>query len=375
MAVASSAQGLRVAVNACIAAMLDASEAHAGRAMASTQYAGSGTAISGLDGAGRTFSTLLMDELAGGGGAYSGADGEDSSGTLSSPGALTSNVEVNEVYFPVLYRAKRETPDSGGPGVRRGGVGTTYAYGPHRTAAPFSLAPIASGLQHPCAVGIAGGEPGFQGASVVAPLTEIATAPSWENIAAKVDVKTPVVGQKVAAGQAFVFAAQGGGGWGDPLQRDPALVLEDVLEGLVSIAGAKRDYGVVVIQNGIAKVDEAATAKERIAQRRARIDREPKAMNYARSGRRLSSHLEVAKGKVVCAHCGTALCGAGEKLYPHFAVRENDCAERFVVGSRFEGSERFCVRHFYCPGCATQVDVQVALRGDPPLEAINTGTA
>ena len=375
MAVSSSCQGLRIAVNACIAAMLDASENHAMRAMASTQSAGSGAAISGADGAGHPFSTLFMDELAGGGGAYPGADGEDSSGTLSSPGALTSNIEVNEVYFPVLYRAKRELADSGGPGARRGGVGTTFAYGPHRTTTPFSLAPIASGLQHPCAVGIAGGEPGFQGASLVAALADVNASPSWEHITASVDVKTPTVGQKVVPGRAFVFAAQGGGGWGDPLLRDPELVLDDVLEGLVSIEGARRDYGVVITQNGVAKVDEAATAQTRTAVRKERIGRTPKAQDYTRTGRRLSSHLEVVKGQVVCAHCGTPHCRAGENVFAHLALRENDCSERFVVGGKYEGSERFCVRHFYCPGCATQVDVQVALRGEPVLDAINISAA
>jgi N-methylhydantoinase B len=50
----------------------------------------------------------------------------------------------------------------------------------------------------------------------------------------------------------------GGGGWGDPLERDPAAVLEDVLDEYVSVAGARRDYGVVIVE-GEMTVDEAAT--------------------------------------------------------------------------------------------------------------------
>jgi N-methylhydantoinase B len=52
----------------------------------------------------------------------------------------------------------------------------------------------------------------------------------------------------------------GGGGVGNPFERDPQRVLDDVLDGLVSIEDAKRDYG-VVIANGA--IDEAATRKAR----------------------------------------------------------------------------------------------------------------
>ena len=58
-----------------------------------------------------------------------------------------------------------------------------------------------------------------------------------------------------------------GGGWGDPLDRDPALVAWDVLEGLVSVKAAAEAYGVVVSEKGV--LDEAATAALR-KQRRAK---------------------------------------------------------------------------------------------------------
>jgi N-methylhydantoinase B len=54
----------------------------------------------------------------------------------------------------------------------------------------------------------------------------------------------------------------GGGGWGDPLDRDPALVREDVIDEYVSLEGARRDYG-VVLNPGTLEIDEAATATER----------------------------------------------------------------------------------------------------------------
>ena len=57
------------------------------------------------------------------------------------------------------------------------------------------------------------------------------------------------------AGDVLHFITWGGGGWGDPLDRDPALVLKEIGQGLVTVEGAK-DYGVVITGGA---VDEAAT--------------------------------------------------------------------------------------------------------------------
>ena len=59
-----------------------------------------------------------------------------------------------------------------------------------------------------------------------------------------------------------VVDTPGGGGWGDPLTRSPELVLRDVRDGVVSVAAAARDYGVVIAADG-RSVDLAATAKRR----------------------------------------------------------------------------------------------------------------
>ncbi len=80
---------------------------------------------------------------------------------------------------------------------------------------------------------------------------------------------------QTAPGAIWRYLVQGGGGWGDPLQRDPAAVLRDVRDGYVSVAGAQSDYGVVVTGDpdtdpeGIA-VDEAATTELRAERRNGR---------------------------------------------------------------------------------------------------------
>jgi N-methylhydantoinase B len=82
-----------------------------------------------------------------------------------------------------------------------------------------------------------------------------------------------VVGNKreniaVAAGDRVQFITWGGGGWGDPLTRDAALVALEVEQGLVTVVGA-RDYGVVIVDGAL---DEAATTALRAEMRETRVD-------------------------------------------------------------------------------------------------------
>jgi N-methylhydantoinase B len=75
------------------------------------------------------------------------------------------------------------------------------------------------------------------------------------------------------AGDRIVFDYGGGGGWGDPLERDPQAVLDDVVDEYVSVEGAARDYGVVLtgsLEDLTLAVDEEATARLRAERRAAR---------------------------------------------------------------------------------------------------------
>ena len=73
----------------------------------------------------------------------------------------------------------------------------------------------------------------------------------------------------------------GGGGWGDPLDRDPALVAEDVAEGLISAAAARKLYGVAL--RGNMSLDESGTRKLRDRLRSARKDRQKARKRPSRS--------------------------------------------------------------------------------------------
>ena len=107
--------------------------------------------------------------------------------------------------------------------------------------------------------GIAGGRPG-----------------SPNRLTLKVGSDEPVVVEHTAnwvpmeAGERIVYDYGGGGGWGDPLARDPAAVLDDVLDEYVSVEGAERDYGVVLsvsLEELTLEVDAEATARLRAERR------------------------------------------------------------------------------------------------------------
>ncbi len=82
----------------------------------------------------------------------------------------------------------------------------------------------------------------------------------------------PKTSLALKAGDVFSTIPHGGGGFGDPLDRDPTLVLRDVAERAVSLDGARRHYGVVIAGQPL-QVDLEATEKLRLAIRRDRIDK------------------------------------------------------------------------------------------------------
>ena len=161
---------------------------------------------------------------------------------------------MNESIFPQRQLARDYATDSGGPGQFRGGPGTTYV---KQLLVPANVYTYVVGRKYPMP-GIAGGSPG---------------APN--RLELKVGGATEEAGETVRivaheAGEAIRYHYGGGGGWGDPLARDPARVLDDVLDEYVSAKSAHDDYGVVLTGSLEAldlAVDHAATARLRADQR------------------------------------------------------------------------------------------------------------
>ncbi|MEM8684675.1 MAG: hydantoinase B/oxoprolinase family protein [Pseudomonadota bacterium] len=160
------------------------------------------------------------------------------------PGFTNVPNEFIEAYFPLRIVAYEPIADSGGAGLHRGGNGLSVAY---EFLADGEIAiHDERWLTYPW--GVRGGDPGMRSTKRL-----VRTDGSDEWLPAKCD------GIHVKEGDVLYFNTWGGGGWGDPLERDPALVQVDVQRGLVSVDGARR-YGVVLSDGA---VDDAATASLR----------------------------------------------------------------------------------------------------------------
>ena len=159
------------------------------------------------------------------------------------PGFTNVPNEFIEAYFPLRIVRYEPIPDSGGAGLHRGGNGLSVAY---EFLAEGQIAiHDERWLTYPW--GVRGGDPGMRSTKRL-----VRTDGSEEWLPAKCD------GIDVEQGDVLYFNTWGGGGWGDPLERDPEHVLADVKRGLVTVDGAKR-YGVVIGNDGT--IDVAATEK------------------------------------------------------------------------------------------------------------------
>jgi N-methylhydantoinase B len=345
MSVNAAGQEVRTCVNACVARMLDGCAEQAGKVMASGVSSAPAQTIAGRTQGGERFGTMLLDGLLGGGGARAFADGADVCGILTSPGASCSNIEVVEHNYPVLYDFRRERPDSGGPGTFRGGIGGEVGYRPHRAAGAIDMTVFAHGVEQPTATGVLGGEP---------------AAPAGILLSER--PLPPKAHANIEPDDVYRSWCAGGGGYGDPLDRPIPAVLDDVADGLVSVEGARRDYGVVV-------GDPDATDALRQARRVARLGREPLRRDYSGDGRRLGSALLLADDVVRCRYCGTGLGPGTDNVRRHLVLEEISAAEQWPSAGRYEGSHRFVLRRYHCPGCATQLDTEVALLGEEPVWA------
>jgi N-methylhydantoinase B len=175
-------------------------------------------------------------------GAHRDGDGEDAIMHLSEPGCRNNPVEVLETKGPWIIEHYEMRRDSGGPGKNRGGAGVSRAY---RFLYPSTaLTLVKKTKSRPW--GIGGGHEGEAGHVIVR-----AGTPE-ETIAG-------AIYDHFNAEDVLINNSGGGGGWGNPFERDPENVLWDVVNEYVSLESARRDYGVVVDPASM-RIDHPATA-------------------------------------------------------------------------------------------------------------------
>jgi len=204
----------------------------------------------GRHGDGRRY-VLYHGLAAAGAGAVEGRDGFNQIGHLCTLGGLVMpSLEVYEQLYPVRYRRCEFRRDGGGAGEWRGGTGVEYEIDVH-TEGTWSFR--GEGLRYRTGYGAAAGLDGEGGEMEVHPVG----APTFA---------APKFGLRELGPARLVVSSPGGGGFGDPLDRDPEQVLRDVRDAVISAASALNVYG-VVLAPGSRAVDTDATLRRRAALR------------------------------------------------------------------------------------------------------------
>ena len=162
-------------------------------------------------------------------GGHAGGDGEHGIMHLTEPGCQNVPIEVLETKAPLRIEKYGLRQDSGGPGEHPGGLGVSRTYQFLAEASALTL--IKKTKTRPW--GSAGGQTGENCHVILRPGTDR-------------EQTTGMVHEAMAAGEVLVNCSGGGGGWGNPLNRDPEKVLYDVRNEYISLSSAQRDYAVVI---------------------------------------------------------------------------------------------------------------------------------
>ncbi|MBB4688747.1 hydantoinase B/oxoprolinase family protein [Amycolatopsis jiangsuensis] len=337
--------------------------------------------IAGLDERGEQpapFLSIMMEPMAGGYGARPQADGVDTGGLFCIPMGRVPDVEMTEFLYPVLTLWRREVPDSGGPGRHRGGLGASMAITPHGTSLPMGLVLASAGKAVAQNSGLSGGLPGNTGLDVVAresrvkELLAAGTLPGeLSEVDGTIEPAQNYASSYLAPGEVFAMTWQGGGGYGDPLAREPEAVARDVREEKITADAARSVYGVVVRADA---VDSGGTDAERSRQREARKSRsrllgESGGRADLSAGHRIDDNLVQAGDHIACRHCGEILGDTGENplalaVYdgapteagPQILATASDYIDAPVV-----------FRQYSCPSCWTALWSGVVPADHPDL--------
>jgi N-methylhydantoinase B len=185
------------------------------------------TGVFGADDRGSPY--LMREVLGGGSGGRWYADGEDTIHIV--PDSRNIPVEFVESRYPLRVERLGLATDSGGPGEHRGGLGYDKEIRVLRDASYMSIADrsILS------CWGVNGGRAGAPFRVTIDP-----DGPDGR------EMEGLTLAEPVRAGEVVRIRTTGGGGWGNPLDRNPDAVLRDVIDGKVSREAASRDYGVVL---------------------------------------------------------------------------------------------------------------------------------
>ena len=347
------------------------------------------TVFRGIDQWGERYGYILVDPIGGAIGAFAHADGINTGGQVRTPICQLPNVEHTEQSFPVLFLYRKELPDSGGAGRFRGGMSAESCFIPHNTEVIVQDT-LSSGNAAPTSPGLMGGYPSTTNRYAYVTDSDIAArfarGEMPEDIAEVegTPVHLELRQQNLSQRACDVYAVRwcGGGGFGDPMERDWEAIQAD-LDNFAITDAAARDLYAAVLDEESGRVDPDATARHRERLREERVRRFDRA-STKRTGALLhevTPYLHAKRddrgGFWACARCSTEL-GLIEDNYKLGCNRENrhiSTSNPLIGEPRDFINEDVEFRQFSCPGCGILIENEVAVASDPVLEDIHLACA
>jgi N-methylhydantoinase B len=287
-----------------------------------------------------------------------------------------ANVETEEQAVPKRFLYRRVVPDSGGAGKYRGGPAHERAVVPHGGGTDHMTAVVIPGTGElvPGTPGACGGYPGATSAHRVFRESNLDEFPSCLEATTGERVEDArAAALPVSDKDILYLRSEGGGGYGDPLERDPERVLRDVVLQIVTTKAAREIYGVIVDELS-AVIDLEATDAQRLSLREQRLGRslEPAAVAQQvveRTKYRINEYLQLTpdRSHVQCTWCGKTMGGAQDPWRTHAALRTSPVT---LEGPPKAVSTEFVLQEFFCPTCGTCLEVQVTGSDEEPLQDV-----
>lgn len=341
------------------------------------------TIFRGIDQWGERYGYLLVDPIGGAIGAFATGDGISTGGQSRTPICKLPNVEHTEQTFPLLFLYRKEVVDSGGAGRYRGGLSAESCFIPHGTDV-ITQDTLSSGNATPTSPGIMGGYPGSVNVYKFKTGTDIKQRLAAQKMIGDIaevngegvtlQLRQENFLQRPDDVYAVIWAA--GAGFGDPFERDPRKVYEDVVDSRsVSVAAAREIYGVVVDAGG--QLDLDASARLRAGQRDARRRKDGpvkrlKGKVIGKTTDSLELRRETGGVHVCCSRCAADLGPVRDNYKGHCVKAELDisAANPNIGDWRRYIDDRPVFRQFFCPGCGGLIENEVARENDEVLRDI-----
>ena len=399
--------------------------------------------MAGIDQHGRTFGNVLSSLWpASGGGGRIGKDGIDSGVAMFNPRAFVSDTEGEEAIAPVILLARGHRENSGGFGKFRGGTGSQCVAVVHRSAKSIALH-CGTGGRIPANQGMYGGYP-----AACVHVDRIMNTDFYERAASgrplaysEEDIDK-IKGQVIRGSACFpatpmkpgdmIFAKSlGGGGIGDPIEREPEMIVEDLRNKVVTLETMRNVY-CVAVEDQTFDIDLDETKKMREEARKTRLSRGIPAKQYvktmvekrekrdfsevvlefldetsgflppfqtelekeekfAREGAdpigevkvkreccELTPYVKVVEDETgrkvtMCGECGFGY-GDADENFKLFSLIYERAPDEIHDGTLSPDKEWCIYREFYCPGCGAQIEVEATPPGTPIVHSIKLKT-